>query len=154
VSLQAGNFTTLTVSACSIDSVVTSLFDTDPTACDLNGDGVLSAADLTAAILSLANPPKTSTPSPSAPPTLQAPSPTAPSPAWTFTNVTKQAGLSRPDSLSGSVAAGDYDGDGWTDLYMVRLAFSPPCNVQSQLTQSTRSGTSLGRSDLFFHNLL
>ena len=49
-----------------------------------------------------------------------------------FTNVTIQAGLdyvhgflfggpaSEPQLISGGVAAGDYDNDGWVDLYVVR----------------------------------
>src|SRR5262249_26294052 len=52
--------------------------------------------------------------------------------AWRFTDVTAEAGLTyqhaqqpasafrEPIEVSGGVAAGDYDGDGWVDLYVVR----------------------------------
>ena len=54
-----------------------------------------------------------------------------------FTNVTNQAGLSyahgfirggpsgEPQLISGGVAAGDYDKDGWVDLYVVRGNIGP-----------------------------
>jgi hypothetical protein len=54
-----------------------------------------------------------------------------------FTNVTIQAGLiyvhgfisgglfSEPKLISGGVAAGDYDNDGWVDLYVVRGTIGP-----------------------------
>jgi len=54
-----------------------------------------------------------------------------------FTNVTIQAGLdyvhgflfggpaSDPQLISGGVAAGDYDNDGWVDLYVVRGTIGP-----------------------------
>jgi len=54
-----------------------------------------------------------------------------------FTNVTIQAGLdyvhgflfggpaSEPQLISGGVAAGDYDNDGWVDLYVVRGTIGP-----------------------------
>lgn len=57
--------------------------------------------------------------------------------AWHFTDVTAEAGLtyehgfsqfpefSEPSEHSGGVAAGDYDGDGWVDLYVVRGDIGP-----------------------------
>lgn len=54
-----------------------------------------------------------------------------------FTNVTSQAGFnyshgfildgprSEPQLISGGVAAGDYDNDGWVDLYIVRGTIGP-----------------------------
>jgi hypothetical protein len=117
--------------------VIAALFGEASSSCDLNGDGIVSAADLLAAILSLVVPP-TATPTvipsdtpamtPTASPlfsaTVQAPSPTAspPTPSWTFTDVTERAGLkytSDPQVLRGNVAVGDYDRDGWPDVYMV-----------------------------------
>src|SRR5262249_40240600 len=57
--------------------------------------------------------------------------------AWHFTEVTAEAGLSyqhgytagpgfrEPSENAGGVAAGDYDGDGWVDLYVVRGDIGP-----------------------------
>jgi hypothetical protein len=57
--------------------------------------------------------------------------------AWHFTDVTAEAGLSyqhgylaepgfrEPSENAGGVAAGDYDGDGWVDLYVVRGTIGP-----------------------------
>src|SRR5215470_11734810 len=56
------------------------------------------------------------TPTPSPTPTV------TPTRSWGFTDVTEQAGLlyEDPEALGGTVAAADYDGDGWTDLYLIR----------------------------------
>lgn len=57
--------------------------------------------------------------------------------AWHFTDVTAEAGLTyqhaqqpasafrQPIEVAGGVAAGDYDGDGWVDLYVVRGDIGP-----------------------------
>ncbi|MBI3784769.1 MAG: CRTAC1 family protein [Deltaproteobacteria bacterium] len=74
-------------------------------------------------------PSTTATATPSSSPTPPAPSPTAKplNPAIAFTDVTNDAGLNYSDgaALRGNVAAGDYDGDGWTDVYMVRRQMGP-----------------------------
>lgn len=88
---------------------------------DTSGDGAITLEEVVAAIRSLHQAcPVTSTP----PPT---PSPT---PAWRFTDITLSAGLDATHGyrfgheeaetmVAGGVAAGDYDGDGWIDLYVV-----------------------------------
>jgi len=64
-----------------------------------------------------------------------------------FTEVTSQAGLNyahgllspepkQAESISGGVAAGDYDGDGWIDLYVVRGTIGP-----NLLFRNLRNGT-------------
>jgi hypothetical protein len=56
--------------------------------------------------------------------------------AWSFTDVTAASGFvythgyvtglsSEPRMIAGGVAAGDYDGDGWVDLYAVRGDIGP-----------------------------
>lgn len=64
-----------------------------------------------------------------------------------FTEVTSEAGLNfahgllspepkQAESISGGVAAGDYDGDGWIDLYVVRGTIGP-----NLLFRNLRNGT-------------
>ena len=66
--------------------------------------------------------------------------------AWHFTDVTQEAGVAvrhgYPDTefsqgglFGGGVAAGDYDGDGWIDLYVVRGSLGP-----SVLLRNRRDG--------------
>jgi enediyne biosynthesis protein E4 len=52
-----------------------------------------------------------------------------------FTNVTEQAGIARADGAGLGVAVGDYDGDGWLDLYVANDA------TPNQLWINRRDGT-------------
>src|SRR5262249_21821703 len=64
--------------------------------------------------------------------------------AWHFTDVTAEAGLSyqhgylvepgfrEASEAAGGVAAGDYDGDGWVDVYVVRGTIGPHLVVPSR----------------------
>jgi enediyne biosynthesis protein E4 len=84
-------------------------------------------------------PTATVAPSPTQPDSssTETPSPTeTPAPAWSFVDVTAAAGLdyqhgylddffSSARFTAGGVAAGDYDGDGWIDLYVVRGTVGP-----------------------------
>ncbi len=56
-----------------------------------------------------------------------------PTTAWHFTDVTSESGL-RPHGYGMGVASGDFDNDGWTDLYITRWG-------PNQLLRNRRDGT-------------
>jgi enediyne biosynthesis protein E4 len=85
------------------------------------------------------SPSPTGTPEPTpttAPPESTPTATDTPSMSWSFVDVTSEAGLayehgylddffSAPRLTAAGVAAGDYDGDGWIDLYVVRGSIGP-----------------------------
>jgi hypothetical protein len=95
-------------------------------AADRDGDGRVTIDEVVAAVRAALEGCPPDPPTPTAPPTA-----TPSAAAWTFTDVTAAAGLDYQHGYAdplyyaengltaGGVAAGDFDGDGWVDLYAV-----------------------------------
>jgi hypothetical protein len=108
---------------CEVEELINTVFRTGRIACDLNGNGRVGVDDVVQGVREHLfvddEEGATATPTPSPTPQEE---PTSPVSTWKFVDVTRPAGLAYADpfSLRGVVAAGDFDNDGWTDLYVVR----------------------------------